>query len=85
MFFAPFYEMICAILYYFYNFKNVKNCLGGVLILGELLTETCTFTKSKTSMVFFSRFMVQKGKLVPDLFLFFKKALHEVKASDWDI
>ena len=24
-------------------------------------------------------------KLVPDLFLYFKKALHEVKASDWDI
>ena len=27
----------------------------------------------------------EAGKLVPDLFLYFKKALDEVKASDWDI
>ena len=27
------YEMLCAIWYHFYNFKNVKNAHGGVLLL----------------------------------------------------
>ena len=34
--------MQCAIWYYFYDLKNVKNTDGGVLLL------VCNFTKSKT-------------------------------------
>ena len=41
--------MQCAIWYYFYDLKNVKNTDGGVLLL------VCNFTKSKTPpRVFFT-------------------------------
>ena len=41
--------MQCAIWYYFYDLKNVKNTDGGVILL------VCNFTKSKTPpRVFFT-------------------------------
>ena len=40
--------MRCAIWYYLYNFKNVKNTHGGVLILVKLQAEACNFTKINT-------------------------------------
>ena len=40
--------MRCAIWYHLYNFKNVKNTHGGVLILVKLQAEECNFTKINT-------------------------------------
>ena len=37
-----------VIWYRMYNFKNVKNSHGGVLLLVKLQAETCNFTKSNT-------------------------------------
>ena len=39
------FVMRCAIWYYLYNFKNVKNTHGGVLILERLQAKACNFTK----------------------------------------
>ena len=36
--------MRCAISYHLYNLKNVKNTLGGVLLLVELQALPCCFT-----------------------------------------
>ena len=47
------YVMRCMIWYHLYNFKNVKNTHGGVL----LLLKACNFTKSSTPpWVFFTFF-----------------------------
>ena len=45
--------------YHFYNLKNVKNTLGGVLLLVKLQASACNFTKTNTSswVFFFSRFL----------------------------
>ena len=40
--------MRCAIWYYLYDLKNVKNTRGGVLILVKLQAEACNFTKCST-------------------------------------
>ena len=40
--------MCYAIWYHLYNFKNVKNTYGGVLILVKLQAEVCNFTKINT-------------------------------------
>ena len=54
-------EMYCAIWYHLYNFKNVRNTHGGVLILVKLQAETCNFTKIYTpSWVFFMFFKLCK-------------------------
>ena len=45
--------MRCAIWYHLYNFKNVKNTHGGVLIL-----VACNFTKINTSSWVFFRFLI---------------------------
>ena len=37
----------CAIWYHLYNFKNVKNTHGRVLLLVKLQAQTFNFTKSK--------------------------------------
>ena len=37
--------MHCAIWYHLYNFKNVKNTHGAVLILVKLQAKGCNFTK----------------------------------------
>ena len=45
----------CAIWYYSYNLKNVKNTHGGVLILVKLQASACNFTKINTPpWVFFT-------------------------------
>ena len=38
------HQMRCAISYHLYNLKNVKNTLGGVLLLVELQALPCYFT-----------------------------------------
>ena len=44
-----------TIWYYLYNFKNVKNAHGGVLLLVKLQVEALNFTKSNNSpWVFFT-------------------------------
>ena len=40
--------IFCAIWYHLYNFKNVKNTHGGVLLLIKLQASACNFTKSNT-------------------------------------
>ena len=53
--------MRCAIWYHLYDFKNMKNIHGGVLLLvklqAEAETEACNFAKSDTPpRVFFMFF-----------------------------
>ena len=51
------FVMRCAIWYYLYNLKNVKNTHGGVLILVKLQAPACNFTKINTpQQVFFTFF-----------------------------
>ena len=53
--------MRCAIWYYLYNLKNVKNTHRGVLSLVKLQAEACNFTKIDTSScVFFTFFKLCK-------------------------
>ena len=40
--------MRCAIWYYLYNFKNVKNTHGKVLILVKLQASACNFAEINT-------------------------------------
>ena len=40
------YVILCTIWYHFYNFKNVKNTHGGVLLLVKLHTEFWNFNKT---------------------------------------
>ena len=51
------YLVRCAIWYYSYNLKNVKNTHRGVLLLVKLQASACNFTKSNTPpWVFFTFF-----------------------------
>ena len=53
--------MFCVIWYRLYNFKNVKNTHGGVLLLVKLQAEACNVTKSNTPpWVFFTFFILHK-------------------------
>ena len=55
------YVMRCAICYHLYNFKNVKNTHGGVLILVKLQAEAYNFTKINTPpCMFFTFFKLYK-------------------------
>ena len=55
------YLMHCAIGYYLYKFKNVKNTHGGVLLLVKLQASVCNFTKNNTPpWVFFTFFKLYK-------------------------
>ena len=47
--------MRCAIWYHFYNFKNVRNTHGGVLL--TLAASICNFIKSNIPQWVFSRFL----------------------------
>ena len=42
--------MLCATWYHFYDFKNVKNTHGGMLLLVKLQTEARNFTKTNTPL-----------------------------------
>ena len=46
-----------VIWYRMYNFKNVKNSHGGVLLLVKFQAETCNFTKSNTPPWMFFTFI----------------------------
>ena len=55
------YVMRCAIWFHLYNFKNMKNIHGGVLILVKLQGKVCNFTKINTPpWVFFTFFKLCK-------------------------
>ena len=49
--------MLWAIWYCLYNFKNVMNTQGGVLLLSKLHIEACNFTKVTLLHGCFSRFL----------------------------
>ena len=49
--------VLCAIWYHSYNFKNVKNTHGGVLLLVKLQASACNFTKSNTPPWLFFTFL----------------------------
>ena len=67
--------MRCAIWYPLYDFKNMKNIHGGVLLLvklqAEAETEACNFAKSDTPPWVF--FMFFKLRVVPN-----RATLHHV-------
>ena len=48
--------MLCAILYYLYNLKNIKNTHGGMLLLVKLQAKACNVTKSNTPPWMFCTF-----------------------------
>ena len=51
------YEILCAIMYHFYNLKNVKNIHGVVLLFVKLPAKASNFGKSSTLLwVFFTFF-----------------------------
>ena len=51
----------CAVWYYSYNLKNVKNTHGGVLLLAKLQDLACNFTKRNTPpWMFFTFFKLCK-------------------------
>ena len=53
--------MLCAVWCSLYNFKNVKNTTGRMLLLVKLQASTCNFTKSKIPpWVFFTFFALYK-------------------------
>ena len=55
------YVMCCAIWYYLYNLKNVKNTHGGVLISVKLQVLACNFTKvNNPPWVFLTFFKLYK-------------------------
>ena len=49
--------MFCAIWYYLYNLKNVKNTHGGVLLLVKLQAKPATLLKVTLLHGCFSRFL----------------------------
>ena len=54
------YMWCVAIWYHLYNLKNVKNTLGGLLILVKLHASASNFTKIDTPWVFFMFFKLYK-------------------------
>ena len=53
--------MFCGIWYHLYNFKNVKNIHGRVLLLVRLQNKARNFTESNTPLwVFFTSFKLYK-------------------------
>ena len=48
--FASLNVVNCAIWYHLYNLENVRNTYGGVLILVNLQTLACNFTKISTPL-----------------------------------
>ena len=51
------YVILCATWYHLYNFKNVKNTHGGVLLLVKMQGSACKFTKSNTLAWVFCTFL----------------------------
>ena len=49
--------MLCAIFYHLYNWRNVKNTHGGVLLLAKLHALACSFTKLALLHGCFPRFL----------------------------
>ena len=49
--------MRCAIWYHMYNFKNVKNTQGGVILLVKLEAQPATLLKVTLFDGYFSRFL----------------------------
>ena len=61
-----------VIWYRMYNFKNVKNSHGGVLLLVKLQAETCNFTKSNTPpWMFFTFFKLCIWYSIPQSVAYF--------------
>ena len=59
-------EILSAIMYHLYNFKNVKNTHGGVLLLIKFQALACKFTKSNTPRwVFFTFFKLYEWYQIP--------------------
>ena len=55
------FETLCAICYYLYNLKNVKNSHGGLLVLVKLWAKAYNFTKTSIPpWVFFTCFELYK-------------------------
>ena len=77
------YVMLCAIWYYLYNFKNVKNTHGGVILLVKLQAEACTKTLLKLAFLHecFSRFLNcingTKSRKASHIWIFAKSKSHD--------
>ena len=72
--------MLCAIWYHWYNFKNMKNTHGGVILLVKLQTEARNFTRCNTlSLVFFTCFKSDNSyQIVQIITVGFAKHLEEI-------
>ena len=62
--------MFCASWYHLYNFKNVENTHGGVLLLVKLQASACNVTKSNTLPWVFFTFFKLYIQMAPNNFNF---------------
>ena len=73
----------CAIWYHLYNFRNVKNTHGGVLLLAKLQVQACNFTKSNTPpWVFFMFFKLYKWHQIAQSIAYNKDNRYFITADD---
>ena len=73
------FATFCAIGYHLYNFKNLKNTHGGVLLLVKLQAESFIFTKSNTPpWVFFTFFKLYRWYQIAQRITFGKKVIKKV-------
>ena len=70
--------MRCAIWYHLYDFKNVKNTHGGLLILVKLQASACNFTEINTPLwVFFTFFKSYGWYQIAQRIKFVKRSYQE--------
>ena len=77
------YVVRCVIWYHLYNFRNVKNTHGGVLLLAKLQVQACNFTKSNTPpWVFFMFFKLYKWHQIAQSIAYNKDNRYFITADD---
>ena len=94
IYFFAFIGMLCVIWYHLYNFKNVKNTYGGVLLLGKSQAlKLQAVTKSNSpSWVFFTFFKLYKWYQIMQCIAFLDSFQRRMKRflsqflflSNWD-
>ena len=81
------FNNLCAILYYLYNLKNMKNTHARVILLVKLQAEARNFTKSITPLwVFLSFLNCANGAISRKHHIYFHRRLFKlVELSDESI
>ena len=81
-----YFVMLCAIWYYLYNLKNVKNTQGVMLLLVKLQAIAYNFTESNTlPWMFFLFFEFYKCYQIAQRTTFMGVSFIEIFALSWDI